>query len=338
MLKENSSMPKRNIPIWFMRQAGRYLPEYHELRKKRKSFIETCFDPQIAAAISLQPITRFNFDYIILFADILLIPHSLGQKVKFKTGIGPILEELDLNKKHCNSSKQALGILSPVFETVKVIRDKKLDQKIIGFCGGPFTVLTYMIERGSSKKHEKTLYFIKNKPKIVDYWIKKITEISIEYLLEQINAGADLIKIFDSWAGILNREEYEKYIIKPNKEIFENIKKQKKEIKIIFFPRKSKKLISVFLREIKCDVISIDQDLSQENKSFCKKNNVIIQGNLNPTTLLEGGEKMIEEVKHILEKYKENEHIFNLSHGVLPNTPLENVKKVVELVKTYEFT
>ncbi len=328
----------QSVPIWFMRQAGRYLPEYHSLRKKNSSFMKTCLNPEIAAEISLQPIVRFNFDFIILFADILLIPHSIGQNVEFKEGRGPILDKFDLSKKICNSKKQALLKLSPVFETIKIIKSKTLPQQIIGFCGGPFTVLTYMIERGTSKKHEKTLRFIKEKPKLAEYWIKKLTDISIEYLLEQIKAGANFIKIFDSWAGLLNEKEYEDFIIKPNKEIFENIKRQKKEIKVIFFPRKSKKLIDSFLREIKGDVIAIDQHLSQKNIRFCKENDITIQGNLNPQSLLKGGAKMVEEVKQIMEKYKKNKHIFNLSHGVLPNTPLENVKKVVEVVRSYEIT
>ena len=336
--KPNTNASIRTVPIWFMRQAGRYLPEYHLLRNRSRSFLETCFNPEIAAEISIQPIIRFNFDFIILFADILVIPHSLGQNVDFKEGIGPVLSKLDLSKMTCNSNKQALKLLSPVYETIKIIKNKRLPQRVIGFCGGPFTVLTYMIECGSSKKHENTMIFLKNNPNLTKYWIKKITELSIEYLLGQINAGADIIKVFDSWAGLLSEKEYEEYIIKPNKEIFNIIKKQKKDIQIIFFPRESKKYIDLFLREIKCDIISIDQDLSKKNLNYCKEKNITIQGNLSPQSLLEGGEKLFEEVKQIMEKYKENKHIFNLSHGVLPQTPLENVRRVVELVKSYEFT
>ena len=156
--------------------------------------------------------------------------------------------------------------------------------------------------------------------------------------MEQIKAGADLIKVFDSWAGLLNEKEYEEYIIKPNKEIFETIKKATTKTKIIFFPRKSKNYIDTFLREINCDIISIDQHLSEKNIKYCKKKDITIQGNLKPELLLEGGIKMVEEVKKIMEKYKNNKHIFNLSHGILPNTPLENVKQVVEQVKNYEYT
>ena len=340
MLKKEKliNLSSRSVPIWFMRQAGRYLPEYHVLRNKQRSFLETCFDPEVAAEISLQPIKRFNFDFIILFADILLIPHSLGQNVNFKEGIGPVLNKFDLNKTNCNSNNQALHILSPVYETIKIIKSKKLSQKVIGFCGGPFTVLTYMIECGSSKKHEKTMLFLKSNPNLAKYWIKKITELSIEYLLGQINAGADIVKVFDSWAGLLNEKEYEEYIIKPNKEILESIKKERKKTKIILFPRKSKKFIDIFLREINCDVISIDQHLSRKNMDFCREKEITIQGNLKPELLFTGGMQMAEEVKKIMEKYKNNKHIFNLSHGVLPNTPLENVKQVVEQVKNYEFT
>ena len=336
--KMDKTFTGRSVPIWFMRQAGRYLPEYHILRNKEKSFLKTCFNPTVAAEISLQPIIRFDFDFIILFADILVIPHALGQNVDFVNGIGPVLDKFELNGKNCNSDKKALKILSPIFETIKIIKNKSLQKKTIGFCGGPFTVLTYMIERGTSRDHKNILNFIKNKPNQTRYWIKKITEISIKYLLEQIKAGADLIKVFDSWAGLLNKKEYEEYIIKPNKEIFEGIKKERKKTKIIFFPRKSGKFIDLFLREINCDVISIDQHLSRKNMDYCRKKEITIQGNLNPESLFTGGMKMVEEVKKILEKYKNNKHIFNLSHGVLPNTPLENVKQVVEQVKNYEFT
>ena len=209
--KKDEASNTRSVPIWFMRQAGRYLPEYHILRNKETSFLKTCFNPDLAAQISIQPITRFNFDFIILFADILVIPHALGQKVDFVSGVGPILDEFDLNKKYSDSNNLALKKLSPIFDTLKIIKSKSLPQKTIGFCGGPFTVLTYMIERGSSRDHKKTLHFLKNKPTQSKYWIKKITSISIEYLLEQSKAGADLIKVFDSWAGILNEKEYEEY-------------------------------------------------------------------------------------------------------------------------------
>ena len=336
--KKDRQVSSRSVPIWFMRQAGRYLPEYHTLRNKEISFLKTCFNPDVAAEISLQPITRFDFDFIILFADILVVPHALGQNVDFVNGKGPVLDEFELNKKKCNSDKKAFKILSPIFETIKIIKSKPVQKKTIGFCGGPFTVLTYMIERGSSRNHKNTLNFIKNKPSQTKYWIKKITEISIKYLLKQIEAGADLIKVFDSWAGLLNEREYEEYIIKPNKEIFENIKKEKRKTKIILFPRKSRKFIDIFLREINCDIISIDQHLSNKNMGYCRKNKITIQGNLNPELLFTGGTKMVEEVKKIMEKYKNNEHIFNLSHGVLPNTPLKNVKQVVKQVKNYEFT
>ena len=336
--KKDETSNTRSVPIWFMRQAGRYLPEYHILRNKETSFLKTCFNSDLAAQISIQPITRFNFDFIILFADILVIPHALGQKVDFVNGVGPILDEFDLNKKYPDSNNNALKKLSPIFDTLRIIKSKSLPQKTIGFCGGPFTVLTYMIERGSSRDHKKTLHFLKNKPTQSKYWIKRITSISIEYLLEQIKAGADLIKVFDSWAGLLDEKEYEEYIIKPNKEIFETIKKATTKTKVILFPRKSKNYIDTFLREINCDIISIDQHLSDKNIYFCKKKDITIQGNLKPELLLEGGIKMVEEVKKIMEKYKNNKHIFNLSHGVLPNTPLENVKQVVEQVQNYEYT
>ena len=195
-----------------------------------------------------------------------------------------------------------------------------------------------MKEGGTSKKHNKIMSFIENKRKLALNLLEKITDISIEYLIRQIESGADFIQIFDSWAGLLNDKQYEQFIIQPSIKINKEIKKKYPQIPQIFFPRGSKEKLINFLLDVKCDVISVDE-ISEETRIFCKKKNIAIQGNLSPQTLLQGGKKLDTEVKNILERFKDNTHIFNLSHGILPETPLANVQKVLNIIrKDHEFT
>ena len=327
----------KKTKIWLMRQAGRYLPEYQEIRKKEKDFLNLCFNPKLACDISLQPIKRFDFDFIILFSDILVIPYALGQEVKFKENIGPILgninyEQLKVNLPH------SLDRLAPVFETIKLIKQKKQEKDLIGFCGGPFTVLNYMVEKGTSKTHEKIKKFIKDNNQLSEKIIKIITGISIEYLKKQIDSGVDFIKVFDSWAGLLEGELYKKYIIEPNKEIAKEIKNYSPGTKQIFFPRGSKENYFNFIKEVKPNVISLDEEFPEKVFSYAKKNDIILQGNLKPTTLIEGGRKLKKGIKNILNKFNDNKHIFNLSHGVLPQTPVENVEILVDTIRNYNET
>ena len=327
----------KKTKIWLMRQAGRYLPEYQEIRKKEKNFMNLCFNPKLACDISLQPIERFDFDFIILFSDILVIPYALGQEVKFKESIGPILGNINYEQLEVNLS-QNLERLAPVFETIKLIKQEKKEKDLIGFCGGPFTVLNYMVEQGTSKTHEKIKKFIKSNNELSEKIIKIITDISIEYLKKQIDSGADVIKVFDSWAGLLDGDLYKKYIIEPNKEIAKEIKNYSPGTKQIFFPRGSKENYFNFIKEVKPDVISLDEEFPDNVFSYAKKNDIILQGNLKPTALIEGGRKLKKGIKNILNKFKENKHIFNLSHGVLPQTPVENVEILVDTIRNYNET
>ena len=325
------------IPIWFMRQAGRYLPEYMELRSKNSDFLKLCFDPVLASEISLQPIKRFDLDFIILFSDILVIPHALGQEVKFLKNHGPLLKcitsKKDLN--YANLSK-SLDKISNIFETLKILHAKKRKKNLIGFCGGPFTVLNYMIEGGTSKTHSKIKTFIKDNKNEANDIIKIITEISIEYLKRQIESGANYIQIFESWAGLLEREEYIDFVIKPNQQISEEIKEFSKHTKIIHFPRGSRKNYKIFAEEVKCDVLSLDRTYPKELPSILKEKGITVQGNLDPQELLKKGERVVEKTKEVLDKFKKNNHIFNLSHGILPKTKISNIEKVIKVVRDYE--
>ena len=325
------------VPIWFMRQAGRYLPEYMEIRSRNSDFLKLCFNPDLASEISLQPVKRFDLDFIILFSDILVIPHALGQEVKFLKNHGPVLNRIS-SKKDLNyaSLNKSLDKISNVFETIKILNAKRNNKNLIGFCGGPFTVLNYMIEGGTSTTHNKIKKFIKyEKEKALDI-IKIITEISIEYLKKQIESGANYVQIFESWAGLLEREEYIDFVIKPNQQISEGIKAYSKHTKIIHFPRGSRDNYKIFAEEVNCDVLSLDQNFPKRLPSFLREKGITVQGNLDPQELLKEGERVEEKTKEVLEKFKKNNHIFNLSHGILPKTKITNIQKVIKVVRNYE--
>ncbi len=325
------------VPIWFMRQAGRYLPEYMEIRSKNSDFLQLCFNPELASKISLQPIKRFDLDFIILFSDILVIPHALGQNVHFLKNHGPSLNCIN-SKKDINylNFKECLRKISNIFETIKILSSKKGTKNLIGFCGGPFTVLNYMIEGGTSKTHSKIKKFVKEKKKEALDLLMIITELSIEYLKMQIDSGANYVQIFESWAGLLESDEYIEFIVKPNKLISQEIKKHSKGIKIIHFPRGSSKNYKTFAEEVYCDVLSLDHSYPQEMLSLLREKNVTVQGNLDPRELLGGAKKVEEKTKEVLEKFKSNNHIFNLSHGILPKTKISNIETVIKVVREHE--
>ncbi len=326
-------------PIWFMRQAGRYLPEYRSLRSKHDSFLSLCYNPQVASEISLQPIKRFPFDGIILFSDILVVPDAMGIKVDFIENAGPVLEPINLDKKNnFNSTEKFLDKLSPVFQTIDLLRQHKKKKTLIGFCGSPFTVLTYMIEGKTSKDHFSTKVAMRKKKRQIDHLLNKLIEYSIAYLERQIESGADIIQIFESWAGVPNEEQYENVIVKPNKTIVKTIKKKYPEKKIICFTKGNQKHLLSFLNEVPCDVISTQAIEDQRIIDFCKKNKVAVQGNLDPIDLYVGGKDLEKKVKGIMEQFKGIKHIFNLSHGIYPKTPLKNVYKTIELVRNANVT
>ena len=334
--KQNKS---NRIPIWFMRQAGRYLPEYREIRSQKRDFLDLCFSPKLAATISLQPVERFDIDAIILFSDILVVPHALGQKVSFKEKVGPILQPIknvkDLkfyDNKHWNN------FLSPVYETIDLIKSKKTNKTLIGFCGSPFTVLTYMIEGGTSKNHNKIKLFIKSEPEKAKEIIDLLVNISIDYLSNQINAGVDVIQLFESWSSLLQAKSYDDFIINPNKKIIDILKKKHPKNPIIIFPRNSENNTVKLLNNVNCDGLSIDLKTPNEIIEICKKKKIIIQGRLDPRRLLKGGRQLEKKIQEDLEIFKTKNYIFNLSHGILPETPISNVEKMIKIVRNYETT
>jgi uroporphyrinogen decarboxylase len=323
---------EKNFPIWFMRQAGRYLPEYQKIRKKNKSFIKFCLNIKDATKVSLQPINRFNLDAAIVFSDILLILDAAGQKVEFKEKIGPILKDYNLNKFYKTTDKTFIKKLKNVYKTLKKIKKTlPAEKSLIGFAGSPWTLLVYMINKGSPKKNKNFLKNIKKKGMLKI--IRRLEHLIYTHCKSQILAGADVIQLFDSWAGLINKENLKEFCINPNKNIVNKIKKNFPNNPIVCFPKGINKNINAFIKEVRPHGISIDYDVNLKKLNL--NNNVVFQGGMNPKFLLGNNKRMFKEAKKYLDFFKNKPYIFNLGHGILPKTNPENVKKLVEFVRSY---
>lgn len=317
-------------PIWIMRQAGRYLPEYREVRSNVKNFLELCYSPKLASEVTLQPIRRFDFDAAIIFSDILVIPDALGVKVEFVKNEGPKLGKFELSQLKTN---RIASHLNPVFEALALTKSKLDPSKaLIGFSGAPWTLACYMIEGGGSKNFELTRQTAIQNEDFFSQLIKILTQSVTEYLSLQIKAGADCVKLFDSWAGVLPSQQLQKWVIEPTKKIVTEIKKLHPEIPVICFPRGIGMNYETFSRSVMSHGLAIDQTIE---KNWAKKNlGQVLQGNLDNFLLAFGTKKQIEkEVLEILEIFRNQPFIFNLGHGILPETPIENVELVVKLIK-----
>lgn len=332
--KENFSRP----PIWIMRQAGRYLPEYREDRSRAKDFLNLCYTPELASKVTLQPIERFKFDAAIIFSDILVIPDALGMDVKFIKGEGPKLAKIseisDLKNLKIDKIKPHLN---PVFEALKLTKSKlDSDTALIGFSGSPWTLASYMIEGGGSKAFENTRRKAMEDERFFSELIEILTQSIILYLSNKIEAGANVIKLFDSWAGVLPPEQLRKWVINPTKIIVSELNRLYPHIPVICFPRGIGVNYREFAESVQSQGLAIDQTL---DKKWAKKNlqedlGVVIQGNLDNVLLAFGSKEEIKkEVSNILETFGEHPFIFNLGHGILPPTPIENVQMVVDLVR-----
>lgn len=332
----------KKTPIWFMRQAGRSLPEYLKVRANFSNFIEFCQNPEASAEVTLQPINRFDIDAAIIFSDILIIPYALGNKVEFKKDYGPILEKItnqqDLNK-FKNLNTEILAKTAQAISLVKAEMTKNHPQKtLIGFAGAPWTVAAYMVQGAGSKNFQETIAFAYQNPAVFDELIEIITTATIEYLRMQIDAGADVIKIFDSWAGLIPQNLFLKYCIKPIAKIIEVIRITNPKIGIIGFPKGANSNISQYLKMTKVDCIAIDQHVSmQQAIAFAHGQEVVLQGNFDNSLLAFGDFEGIEkQAVNILEATKNTPHIFNLGHGVLPQTPIKNIEKLISTIREYE--
>ena len=321
---------KKEIPqtIWLMRQAGRYLPEYMEIRKNIGNFLDLCYNPELAAEVTLQPMRRFDLDAAIVFSDILVVPNYLGLKLEFTINHGPELEEVKDIKQLDLANIENI----PTYQTIKNTKKRLKENKaLIGFAGAPWTVCTYIFSDGS-KDYQRIKKLAYEDSSLLNQTMEILTVATINYLSMQIKAGADIVKIFDSWAGILPEDLYIKYVINPTKKIMDELKKIHPNTPIIAFPRNSGYLYEKYLKEVNPDVIAVDQNLPFEIiKKLAEK--VIIQGNLDPVILLTNKEIIKKNVDKIKKSFANQEFIFNLGHGILPNTPIENVEYLVNYVK-----
>ena len=317
---------KKQLAIWIMRQAGRYLPEYLELRSRQPDFIKFCLDKELASEATLQPLRRFALDAAIIFSDILIVPYAMGVEVKFVKNHGPVLKYEDISRLGSN-----MGIYNKIGESIAYTKSKlPSDKPLIGFSGSPWTLAAYILEGSGSKYFTKAREFTYKNEKKFNQLLDLLTEEVIKYLAIQIDAGADLIKLFDSWAGVLTPTQFDNYVIKPTKKIVSRIKEKYPAIKIIGFPRGGN-----YVEYVKTgvDVIAVDQftDIISLQKSVPER--VVLQGNLDNVLLQSGGEQLELEVRKLVKGFRGKPYIFNLGHGILPETPIENLERTIQLIK-----
>ncbi len=318
-----------SIPVWFMRQAGRYLPEFRDIRSKNKDFVKLCLNPELSKDITLQPLNRFNIDAAIIFSDILLIPFALGQQLRFEKNFGPILGELRSENIIDVKNDEITKKLQPVYNLLKFTSsDPKMKNKdLIGFIGATWTLLVYMLNQKSPKKNIEVDIF--NYPHL-DKLINKIIETQKIHIKKQIESGASIIQIFDSWAGLLETNKYNKYIYEPTKILVEYTKSLGKNV--ICFPRGIKNY-KEYCNIVKPSAISIDYEV--DPLEIAKNINIPIQGGMNPQILLTDKENLKKEAKRYLDIFKDHPYIFNLGHGILPETDPTMVDYLVKIVKDY---
>ena len=324
-------------PFWFMRQAGRYLPEYRKVRATSKNFLNMCYTPDLAVEVTLQPLERLKTDAAIMFSDILVIPDALGQKVEFKEGFGPVLEPIrtvgEIDKLNISGLHDHL---SPVYEVLnRLLKEISKTTTLIGFAGAPWTLAIYMVEgKGGTECGTARVWAYKDPEgfqKLIDLLIQAVSI----YLIKQVESGAEALQLFDSWAGVLSEDQYQRWIIEPNKKIVENVRAAHPDIPIIGFPRNAGSKYETFAIETKMNGLSIDHSVGLEWARDHLQPVTCVQGNLDNHTLLAGGGALDSSVNKILDTLSGGPFIFNLGHGVLPSTPPENVERVAELIRNW---
>ena len=327
---------KREVPpIWMMRQAGRYLPEYREVRARAGGILDLCFNPDFAAEVTLQPIRRFGFDAAIIFSDILVIPYALGRSVRFEVGEGPRLDPLDTPEKVATLATTAdFGKLGPVYEALRRVRAKLApDVTLIGFCGAPWTVATYMVAGQSDQAPARMLAY--RHPEAFSKIIDTLIENSIRYLLGQLKAGADCVQIFDTWAGVLPPREFLRWSIAPTARIVEGVRAKVPDAKIIGFPRGAGALLPAYVGATRVDAVSLDWAAEPSLIRERVQSRVAVQGNLDPLALMAGGTALDRAIDDVLANYGQGRLIFNLGHGILPETPIAHVEQMVRRVREF---
>ncbi len=320
-------------PVWLMRQAGRYLPEYRALRAQKGGFLELCYDAESAAEVTIQPIQRFGFDGAILFSDILIVPHAMGQKLWFETGEGPRLAPR-LVDAALSSLEAAPEHFEAIYATVRSVAEQ-LDDKttFMGFAGSPWTVATYMVHGQGSKDQAVARRYAYQDEAAFSELIDAIIENTVEYLLGQVASGVDAVQLFDSWAGSLSPAQFEKWVIAPNAEIISQLKAVHPDLPIIGFPKGAGAKLAAYANETGANAIGLDETVDPVWAHETLPADLPLQGNLDPLALIAGGEALEQSVKNILQIFEDRPHIFNLGHGILPDTPIEHVEKLLTLVR-----
>lgn len=341
-------------PMWLMRQAGRYLPEYRELRQKAGSFLDLCYNPPMAAEVTMQPIRRFDFDIAILFSDILVIPHALGIDLKFVTGEGPVLKKLPVEdgREALESAISQLQDniinvekhLSCVWETVRLVKEElntmEGDKALMGFCGAPWTVALYCLDNKPSKASEVTRSVAYRYPDLFDKLLDILVESSFEYLSGQIKNGADAVQIFDSWASQIPDALFERALLKPTMKLCKKLKERHPETPIVLFPRglSEGKLVQLAnMAKGHFDGMSLDYTVDMQWAVDNLQDKICIQGNLDPAVMLTTPENVVKEATKVLEVATQKPgYIFNFGHGILPTVPIENVEALAQTVQKWE--
>ena len=328
-------MKYRGCPIWFMRQAGRYLPEFRKIREKNPNFIKLCLNSNLINEITLQPLKRFDLDAAIIFSDILMIPYGLGQKVQFKKGIGPVLGDINFNKIINTSNTQFIKKLLPIYKGIEKIKYKKnhniiKEKSIIGFVGAPWTLLVYMLNKKSPSNNFNFNTIYKKDQNLVKKILKKLEYYICLHVEKQIESGANIIQIFDSWAGLLPEKELTKYCYIPTLKIVEYLRSFK--VPIICFPKGIGKNYINFCKTVKPDCISIDYEVDPRWAKE-KLNGIPIQGGLDPRLLLGDKEKIKKETEKYLNIFKDYPYIFNLGHGILPKTKPRTIEYLIKIIR-----
>ena len=325
-------------PIWLMRQAGRYLPEYRAIREKTRSFLEFCYTPEKAAEATLQPMRRFELDAAIIFSDILVVPDALGQKVWFEEGEGPRLEALASPAEFAILSRARLpGHLAPVYRAISAVRAALPKNKaLLGFAGGPFTLACYMIEGGASRDFAKVKAWAYRNAESFGLLIDLLVDAAVDHLSYQVAAGADAVQIFDSWAGVLPEEQLFRWSLEPLVRLAQGLRAKHPRVPIVVFPRAVGPAALMYRRPDLFSALSIDTGIGAHWAAKELQPHICIQGNLDPMMLVVGGDALQNETRRILDKLGGGRFIFNLGHGVLPQTPPEHVAQLVEIVHDWK--
>lgn len=323
-------------PIWLMRQAGRYLPEYNVIRNKAGSFLDLCYKPDYASEVTLQPISRFDLDAAIIFADILLILQNFGMGIKFEEKIGPVLEKPLIEN-------PVLGVITEVEksklvnvgEAINLTRNKLPREKsLIGFCGAPWTVMTYMINGRSKKDLSQSVKWMEDNQSLANDIIDVLVDLSAAYLILQIQAGADIVKIFDSWAGVLNESQFNNWVIKPTSKIIAKVKDVFPKTPIIGFPKGAHQFYEKYALETGLNIIAVDSELDRDYVRNILQKKFVVQGNISPNILLRGGAELKKDIELNINKFRDQPFILGLGHGILKNTPPQHVLDLVQFVRS----